>query len=438
MTARCAVCNEPSEERKFRVPPLPFFTTDQKIYVPGGLQSNECKSFPLCKNCFRRLRRGTHLIQNRLNFSIGGARGLQFWLIPMLDSSLDGTLFESIESQPIYLRNLRSVCARLEAIESVAVAEKIEKAPKVEEPPFLTYSALFYFNDRTGNMRLLTSAEGIYPSRLRKIVREKSELDGKYPYFLLHKFCPSLSKVYFGFPILADFWLHDRNGGRREKTGRQRELAELVSSVYLGSKMDTEYVNSILIQRIRNELRGAGVKVGIKKLEALTNLSLKALITVEFLEKMEVISMPESSVSPEFKSAVEDRFVKELLKFLNEHRKVIAPGVVRAVCCAGVLTGITLKEQEKKIGSTSFWSKLNRLELNFERVRSLVPQTIEKLRQYKVMDRYENLVAHILAKEISHLDESEVDKFSDDLISLVFTVGLGEGYLLSQVKTNGE
>ena len=421
--SRCAICDGPAEKSSFKFAPLPFFTTDQRVYIPGGLRNNEPKSFPRCKNCHTMLQRGVFFIRKHLDFSIGGARGLRFWLFPSLDPSSGKELFWYVESKALYLKNLRSICDRLNTIE----IEITKAAAETEEPPFLTYVALFYHLDQQGHMRILTSADGIYPSHLRKIVSEKSELDRKYPYSALPRFSRRLQKIHFGFPILADFWLH---GG---KPGGQKKLAELVSSIYQSSKVSTEHVSSTIIERIRDEFRGAGVKVSIKKMENLTGLSLKALITMEFLERMGVISIPESSVPPELKPVVEDRLTEELLKFLNERQKVIAPGVLRAICCAGVLTAITLAEQEKRIGSTSFWNRLNRLELSFERVMSLVPQAVEKLRQYRAMDRYRNLVPHILAREISHLDEKEAKGSSNDLISLLFTIGMGEGYLLTKL-----
>ena len=426
MTLCCAICNGPAEKSGFKIMPLPFFTTDQRIYIPGGLRNDEYKSFPLCKNCYRKLQKGVYFISKHFDFPIGGSRGLRFWLIPSLEPSFVKELLNYVESKTLYLKNLQSICDRLETIEEITEEES-------EEPTFLTYIALFYYFDQQGHMRVLTTADGVYPNRLKEIVKEKSELDRRYPYFALPKFSPRLPKIYFGFPILADFWLYGR------ETGGQRELAKLISSVYLASKVDVEYLNSILIKRIRGELRGPNTKVGIKSLENLVPLVFKAMMTMEFLEKADVILMKgDSSLEPKSNSDADD-LVEELLRFLNEHREVIVPGAQRAICCAGVLTGIALVEQEEKIGSTSFWSRLNRLELNFERVRSLVPQTVEKLRQYRAMDKYKNLVAHILANEISQLDEKEAKRFSNDLISLMFSIGIGEGYLLTKLaKKSGE
>jgi CRISPR-associated protein Cas8b/Csh1 subtype I-B len=371
-----------------------------------------------------------YFIRKHFDFSIGRAQGLRFWLIPSLDPSFVKGLLEYVESKALYLRNLRSICGVLKTIEE----EITEEATEIEEPPFLTYIALFYYLDQQGHMRVLTSADGIYPNRLKEIVKEKSELDRRYPYFALPKFSSRLSKIYFGFPILADFWLHSR------ETGGQKELAELISSVYLAYKVDVEYVNSILIKRIRGELRGSNAKVGIKSLENLVPLVFKAMMTMEFLEKVKVISMKGGSALEPNDDSDTDDLVKELLGFLNKHQEVIVPGAQRAICCAGVITGIALVEQEEKIGSTSFWSRLNRLELNFERIRSLVPQAVEKLRQFRAMDKYKNLVAHILANEISQLDEKEAKRFSNDLISLMFSIGIGEGYLLTKLakKQSGE
>jgi len=425
MKLRCAICNGDAEKSSFKRAPLPFFTTDQRIYVPGGLEKDEYKSFPLCKNCYAQLRKGTSFIDQHLKFPIGNAQGLSFWLIPLLDPSSAEGFFDHLKSEPIYLKNLRLVCRSLDTIEQAVSIQETE----VTEEKFLTYTALFHILDKQGHMRLITSADGIYPNRLRKLINEKAELDKKYPYFMLDKFSPRLSKIRFGFPILADFMLHDK------KTGGQKDLAELISSVYLGARVNNEFITVMLVKRIKEEFREAGVKVGIKKLVDLVELVFKALIMIEFLERLGVIYLPEESVL-EYSSNPKDDLVNEFQKFLRNHQKVIVHGAQRAICCVGVLAGITLVEQEENIGSTSFWSRLNRLDMNFERVRSLVPQTVEKLRQYKATDKYKNLIAHILAEEISQLDEMDAKNLSNDLISLMFAIGLGEGYLLT--KKQGE
>jgi CRISPR-associated protein Cas8b/Csh1 subtype I-B len=280
-----------------------------------------------------------------------------------------------------------------------------------------------------GHMRLLTSAEGIFPKHLRRILNEKRELDKKYPYYKLSEFSPSLSKIRFGFPLIADFWLRGR------EVGKQKELAELISAIYLSSEINSTYIFSTLANRIRDEFRGPGVTFDIKKLQTLTELSFKALMIIEFLRRIGVIQMNNDTSTADVKSFTKDDLVLELLKFLDEHQKIITSGDLRAVCCAGVLAGITLEEQEENIGSTSFWSRLNRLELNLEKIISLVPQTVAKLRHYGVSDKYRNLIAHILAMEISQLDKNQKGP-PEDLINLIFSIGLGEGYLLTQMAKN--
>lgn len=428
-TILCVICNRPAEESAFRKSPLPFFFTDQKIYIPGGIESEEFKSFPLCKNCYQRLQIGQEFVRAHLDFSIsnpsGTPSGLRFWLLPVIGNpALAEEYFRHLKAKPLYLRNLRHTCETLETIEE-ELAEGVGVETEKELELILTFIAWFYNYDKQGHMRVITTSEGIYPDHLRKIVDKKSEIEKLYPYFLPPRIC-------FGFPLLKDFWAYW--GG----TGWQKELAELLSNIFLASEISSDNIYPVLMARLREELRGPKrSEVGGQKLESLRTLSLKALMMAEYLEAIDVMSIREGLVESEVESALENPLTRELLKFLNSHKKVIVPGAVRAICCIGVAVGIVLVEQERTIRSKSFWSRLNRLELDSEKVKRLFPQAIEKLRQYRVIEKYEDLMAHIAAREVPNLDEEEVKEISNDLVSLAFTIGLGEGYLIAKKTKEG-
>lgn len=422
---RCAICNGPAEESAFRESPLLFFFTDQKIYIPGGIGTKEFKSFPLCEKCYQRLQRGQYFVREHLDFSVsnpsGGPSGLRFWLVPIIgDPTLAEEYLKHLKAGPLYLKNLKYTCETLGTIQE-ELARDVDVETEEELKSILTFTAWFYNYDKQGHMRVISTSEGIYPAHLRKkIVGEKFEIEKLYPYFLP-------PQIRFGFPLLKDFWAY--RGG----IGWQKELAGLLSNIFLASKINSDNVYSVLIARIQKELQGRRrSEVGRQKLESLRTLSLRALMVVEYLEAIGVISMHEGSVELEVEPAVENPLTRELLKFLNSHKKVILPGAVRAICCIGVAVGIVLVEQERAIRSKSFWGRLNRLELDFERVRRLFPQAIEKLHQYKVIEKYEDLITHMAAREVSNLDEEKSKEMSNDLASLVFTIGLGEGYLIAK------
>jgi len=75
-----------------------------------------------------------------------------------------------------------------------------------------------------------------------------------------------------------------------------------------------------------------------------------------------------------------------------------------------------------------FWGRLNRLEIDLGRAKNLFPQILNKLHEYDEHS-YDDVLAHLGAAEISNLDLSQKD-LPKDIVSLVFAVGMSQGYLL--------
>lgn len=426
---RCLICNNPARRSTFNVPPLAFFFTDQKIYNPSGKETDEYKVLPLCDNCYLALKRGQSFIENHLDFSIanplGGPSGLSFWLVPNIGDPSKANLFlEDIEKQRLHLYSLRSLCEILESAETSLIEDisgNIEEATK----SLMTFNALFYYRDKNGHMRLLGSTEGIYPARLRKLVEIRDILHGKYPYFTVEP------KIHFSFPILKDFWATKRG------PGWQKDLAELLGKIFSGSSMNDSYIYSVLANRLRAALHGPNLSLGLSKLREILELSLRAMLIIEYFEMSDVLSSPKDKGHHISSSPLNDPKVDELRKFLNSHPGFIKTGAIRALCCIGVAFGIALVEQERKIGSTSLWSHLSRLELDAEKLKPLFPLAMSKLNLYKAKG-YDSLIAYIAANEVSDFDIDEVKTLGNDLLNLAFSIGLGEGHIIANRKWKEE
>jgi hypothetical protein len=83
-----------------------------------------------------------------------------------------------------------------------------------------------------------------------------------------------------------------------------------------------------------------------------------------------------------------------------------------------------------------FWGRLNRLEIDLDRIKTFFPQVVTKLQQYNEHD-YDQLLNFLGAEEISKLDPTAKD-LQMDLISLVFAVGISEGHMIfSLTKKEG-
>jgi hypothetical protein len=125
----------------------------------------------------------------------------------------------------------------------------------------------------------------------------------------------------------------------------------------------------------------------------------------------------------------DSKMVAELRNFLGSHSKLLVDGTLRAICATGIAAGVLLRVQQDKRGSMPFWARLNRLEMDLDRVNRLFPQIVNKLHEYEVHD-YDDALAYLGSQEISGLDLMRKD-LSKDVISLVFAVGMAEGHLVA-------
>jgi len=424
---RCIICNGPAMKALFNESPLEFFFLDQKIYNPNGLVPEGYKVLPLCDNCYPLLKKGQSFIKAHLNFVIspkGGGPRLSFWLIPNVgDPAKANRTFIGIESGDLKFRDLTSLCEELELAQEL-LSNDISDDPDIAQS-LLTFNVLFYNVDRNGKMRILGSSEGIYPSRLKELSNISRELAKKYPYFLMKP-----NKIRFSFPLLIDFWK------RGKGSGWQKDLAELLAKIFIGSRVEESYIYSILIEHLRASVIGSEVRRGQSELKEISTQTLKAMLIVEYLQMSNVLNQ---SISGQHLGItyLNHPMVDELRKFLNSHTSFIKSGTQRALCCVGVAFGIALVEQERSIGSTSLWSRLNRLQLDVERMNQLFPLVVDKLRQYKIR-HYDDLIAYIAANELSNLDLEEAKRINNDLLNLTFAVGLGEGYIIASKKWEKE
>lgn len=423
-TLSCLICNNSAEKSTFQVNPIDFFFIDQKIYNPNGVESEGYKALPLCKKCYVNLQRGQSFIKNYLDFSISNTAGskssLRFWLIPNIGdpSKVDESLTD-IKKGKLGIGSVKYLCESLENIQEQLAEDILDESEDIAQH-LMTFNALFYHKDNNGHMRIIYSKEGIYPQRLRELTQIAKNLNKTYPYFL--------HNIKFSFTTLIEFWA---------TTGKaiwQKELAELLGSIFLKNTVSNSYIYSVLMDRLRNVIRGPKISLDISKLEEIKTMSLKAMMILEFLEMSGVTSLKDGEYSSTNLS-LNDKLVSELQKFLNSHSKLLKSGTMRAICCTGAAYGIVLVEQKRNIGSTSLWSRLNRLELDAERLIQLLPLAMNKLKQYKV-DKYDNLMAYIAASEVSNMDIQEAKTMDNNLLNLAFTVGLGLGYTLANLANN--
>ena len=424
-TPRCTICNRPATLSTFREKPLLFFTLDKPSFLPDGMKSNDFKVFPICPDCFLDLRKGQKYIERNLDFKILSPKGstkLRFWLIPVLGNTiLVKDYLNNLKHGGLYFKNLSNICQSVNAFASGQFDEY-----SLSYESFLSFASLFYFYDANGQMRLITNSEGIYPKRLREIIKTKDKIDSIPTFYK--------NNIRFGFPLITGLFESGEYKGKKMKKKKNKDeaarkvLAFLLTSIFTEKQIEPSLILQIIMARIRDIITGG------QDLAEIASISLKSLALIEYLLNLNVITIgSEDVLETKSYNGIDDVKIQEIKRFIGDHQKLIFNGTLKAVFAIGVSVGILLEIQKEKLetGKSPFWNHLNRLEMDLNRVESLLPRVLNKMHQYDEHN-YDMLLSY-LGSETANLDPYEKG-ISSELLNLVFTIGLTEGYLITQTK----
>jgi len=407
----CMICNNKASKRELKEP-LPFFTLDKPNFLPGASKNNFYKAFPLCVKCYSNLQKGSRYIKENMLFAIpntSGSSRISFWLVPVLsDPSL---VMDYLTKSPKGLASFKEMMKMLLGLELArkididTISQQPEYQPTAKDDVasrFLSYVAIFHYYDKQKNMRLLGHAEGIYPPRLEELGEAKYLVD-KIAYF-------SGSKIKFHFGLMTDFIEQDTEGWMRTMT-------HIMTNVFNGRPIDNGLIVKILMDRAKDPFRK-------RDMATWNEVMLKATILLEYLYRVKTL-VSENSVE---KAAlpVEEKS-KVAAGFLNLHSGILYTKNLRAICAIGMAVGIVVKAQQRYMRSDSFLSRLGRLEMDYQRLQSLFPQALIKLKHYKA-EEYTDLLSYLGSSEISNLDVSH--KVPEELMNLVFAVGMCQGFTM--------
>ncbi|MGC2383775.1 MAG: TM1802 family CRISPR-associated protein, partial [Nitrososphaeraceae archaeon] len=136
-------------------------------------------------------------------------------------------------------------------------------------------------------------------------------------------------------------------------------------------------------------------------------------------------SIPRSSVIMLKISTYE---IEHTERFIENHKSVLSDETKQGIFAAGISVAMLLDFQERKYNKTApFWDTLSRLDLNLQKVYSLIPKVKRLFGAYKNRD-HDTFINYLAAKYVIDTSES----ISKDLASYLFTLGLSFGYLLAR------
>ncbi len=423
----CSVCNRQQGHEIHKPTPLEFLTQDQLVYIPDGNAENKSKAIALCQECSDKLHKGEAFINAYLSFKILKSK-LFFWLVPVapdLPPVKEYLRQLGDNKRPLYLHNLKRMCEDMEVVEKIS--NNLEESAEAET--WLTFTSVFCYKDSNGHTRVAGIAEGVYPSRLRELTEASRFVQRLYPYFLTEP------KVKFSFPLLSEFFTE----GKGKNT-----VTQIMESLFTDNPIDSTQTYYLLAEKVRSAglTRFKKVVVPTKsKMRDFVIKTLNAYIVMEFLMKAGILEAGQAGPVARMENTLNNEYVNEIQKFIASHEYLHSSETARSVFLTGVAVGVLLEVQMKEFESYPFWKHLNRLELDVSRIISFYPQVKAKLVQYSKgkasseIDTLRPLIEYIGAS--LNFEQAGMTT-SQDLVDLLFSIGLSEGYLIYHKLQAGE
>lgn len=407
--SRCMVCGGKASISELKEP-LPFFTIDKPNFIPDGIYINSTKVFSLCRVCYLDLQRGSRYIQDKLSFDIPNTSRrsrLWFWLIPQLNDPtiLPDDYIKKSEKGLASFKYMSSISKGMDFMKEADLGSAVEEANDIKDN-LLTYVALFHHYDQQKHMRLIAAVDGIYPSRFKEMWNEKAAVDN-----IAFK-TNNPNKFYFG--LITDFL-------ENETEGWMKIMAYIMSCIFTKKRIEETLIVKLLLAPSKSALSK-------RQLKDWYQIILKATLIFEYLYRVNALLSPSRNIGSD--PLPNNDTTSVAARFLNSHSGILYTKNLRAICAIGIAVGVIIKVQQRFLGSDSFISRLNRLEMDYPRLLSLYPQTLIKLKHYKADPKYSDLFTYLGNNEISNLDPKQ--QIQKELMNLVFAIGMAHGFTLGE------
>ncbi|MGA9842600.1 MAG: TM1802 family CRISPR-associated protein [Nitrososphaeraceae archaeon] len=421
----CNACNKLNLVAPYTERSLPFFFSDKIHFFDNG---NITRSFPICDECYQSLQNGIKFVNNRMNYNISStsrliqtkgqkkkqkstATNIKFWLIPFVNNpEIVGRFKHNLAShnkQLYYLDSLKDLCNSLKLIQTYDFDEQQDYVDA-----FLRFSALFYYNDNkaAGLMRPLNYVTDIFPSQLRKLLEVKQRIDNLYPFLHIKK-----QELFVGFPLLVGFY--------KDLTPRwQIQVIAVLNKLFTGQRLSTDQLIQNINLRIHETLRYS------RDLQIISRIALSGLMLLEYIITLNNTDAISISRSEGIMLKISIYEIEHTERFIENHKSVLSDETKQGIFAAGISVAMLLDFQERKYNKTApFWDTLSRLDLNLQKVYSLIPKVKRLFGAYKNRD-HDTFINYLAAKYVIDTSES----ISKDLASYLFTLGLSFGYLLAR------
>lgn len=405
----CALCGNRKEVCDYF--PLKIYSVDKRGFAPEFIRKNAWKRLPICTDCVPYLMVGGEFLNKylRKNFY-----GYNFYVIPHFilgepKEDAIGVVIKEIKRQ----RERREYKGLL--IEGDDILELLKEKEDI-------LNLIFMFCEFGQSIKILKYVEDVPPSWIKRLYNTLEKIN----YLSIFKE-ESLKKMgIIGKKESGDlediYHAETRIGGLVKRFFPSSKFIDVSGDILAQKPINKNLLMDAFIREIRNEHAK-----GEDKRERV--LALESLILLLFLNELNLVK---GGNMEESESIEKQRIkLKNVEEFLASYKQAFDAPAKKAVFFEGVLVKFLLDVQYATRESTPpFRAKLHGLKLNEKRIKKLLPEIIEKLREYKAGYPW---LEELVSKYLIEADNNGWS-LSGDEVSYYFALGLNLGRIFKEQK----
>lgn len=420
---RCSLCFADTSVFGF-ASPFSIFTVDKKGFAYDFSQENSWRQLPICRNCAIYLAKGREFLEE---FLTNGLYEYRYYVIPRF---VLGEIRKDFIDEIRFRKGIDYHEGLVKDCRNSLLEDDILDILKEKEDA-ISLIFVFFKPKQKDFFDIMKYVEDVPPSWIKEASNTFCQINLK-----------SLFKERSLKTILGKEWSGDFLAGRWKgkavpRTNMCGALKDFFAENYvniIGDILGARPIEkSYLIRAFIREIRNRHVE-NSNWSERL--FSLKSLYLLTFLVGVNLIASGEermrkhNEVASPMETEVKEKELERIENFFKDFSEAFDTPDKKAVFLEGVLTTWLLNVQLAKRRSAPFRSRLSGLKLNQRKVKSLLPEIMEKLVSYEV--------SYLWLEELVSRFFVEADEkgwvISDDEISYYFALGLN----LARVLKGGD
>jgi CRISPR-associated protein Csh1 len=399
---KCYTCGNISEKLYGFCDTFKFYSANEAAYIAGGFKKEEAwRNYPVCAECSRYLRLGREKLNRHLNRYFYGNKYLLI-PAPTLDKGSFYTILQNIEEDFKDL-SLNKEQESNQQLRDEMEDDVLETLANQKDQATFTF---FFYAANNSEFKILQEAEDILPSRFQKIIDAKKKVE-KFNEFQnlkgLYKKGES-HNLSFNFGIVKTFFPSNFN----------KDFLDITTKILKGQKISKSYILHQISEHLAKGFRNEKLYHDIEK----------AMVFLKFLYELNLIERTKNKMEIKMENKYENYF--------QRHPDFYDADWKKAVFLTGVLSQHVMDVQWSQRNAAPFRSRLNGLKLDHRAIKRLLPESIEKLEQYK--SNYYRDLEEVIARFLES-GEPDLKKQSVDEISFYFSMGMN---LNKQFKSKKE